>query len=104
MSAEVLTNLESVGELIGALAAMEETLDQDEYVEGLIREGHEKAKSAFDVAAAATASAPSHRSDCPCAPADTLWHRRFCTSGTAPSSSQDGLIPPASDTAGHQWA
>jgi len=53
----MLNNLESVGELIGALRGIETGLDEDEYMEGIIKQAHGKAANAFNVAAAATASA-----------------------------------------------
>lgn len=57
MSAKVLSNLESVGDLIGSLKGMGEAMDEDAYVEALIKQAHGKAANAFDVAAAATAGA-----------------------------------------------
>lgn len=51
----MLNNLESVGEMIGALKGIEAGLDEDEYMEGLIKEAHGKAANAFNLAAAATA-------------------------------------------------
>lgn len=57
MNAKMLNNLESVGELLGALKAVEEGLEEDEYMEGIIKQAHGKAANAFNVAAAATASA-----------------------------------------------
>ena len=57
MSARVLSNLESLGEMIGALQGLQQGLNEDEYIEGLIRQAHGKASNAFNVAAAATAGA-----------------------------------------------
>lgn len=57
MSAKVLSNLESVGDLIGSLKGMGEAMEEDEYIETLIQQAHGKAANAFDVAAAATAGA-----------------------------------------------
>ncbi len=53
---EMMSNLDSVGDLIGALAGIQEGLKEDQYTENLIRRAHSKATTAFDVAAAATAS------------------------------------------------
>lgn len=55
MPAKVMSNLESIGDMIGALAGMSEGLDDQLYLEGLIKSAHGKAATAFDVAAAATA-------------------------------------------------
>lgn len=57
MTAKVLSNLESLGDLIGSLKGIEEGLEEDAYMEGLIKQAHGKASNAFNVAAAATASA-----------------------------------------------
>lgn len=57
MSAEVLSNLESIGELVGSLKGIQLGLEEDDYIEGLIRQAHGKASNAFNVAAAATAGA-----------------------------------------------
>lgn len=56
MSARVLTNLESVGDMIGALQGIGLGLDEDKYMQGLIQQAHGHAASAFNAAAAATAS------------------------------------------------
>lgn len=55
MPAKVLTNLESIGDMVGALSGVSEGLDDQSYMEGLIRSAHGKAATAFDLAAAATA-------------------------------------------------
>lgn len=57
MSIEMMSNLESLGEMIGALEGMSEGLDRPEYIAGLIKQAHGKATSAFDLAAAATGGA-----------------------------------------------
>lgn len=55
MSAEVLTNLEVIGDMVGALTGVAEALDDEAYMDGLIKAAHGKAANAFDMAAAATA-------------------------------------------------
>lgn len=55
MPAKVLSNLESVGDMVGALSGIADGLNEDDYVEGLIKGAHGHAANAFDVAAAATA-------------------------------------------------
>lgn len=55
MPAEVLSNLEAIGDMVGALAGMSEGLDDQMYMDGLIQSAHGKAATAFDIAAAATA-------------------------------------------------
>lgn len=57
MPAKVLTNLESIGDLIGALSGISTALDEETYMDGLIKSAHGKAATAFDFAAAATARA-----------------------------------------------
>jgi hypothetical protein len=57
MPAKVLTNLEAIGDMIGALSGIDESIDDKVYMEGLIKAAHGKAASAFDIAAAATAKA-----------------------------------------------
>lgn len=55
MPAEVLSNLESIGDLIGALSGISAGLDDEIYMEGIIKSAHGHAATAFDIAAAATA-------------------------------------------------
>lgn len=55
MSAEILTNLEAVGDMIGALTGIATGMDEEAYIDGLIKSAHGKAATAFDMAAAATA-------------------------------------------------
>ncbi|HWV46310.1 MAG TPA: hypothetical protein VN039_09890 [Nitrospira sp.] len=55
MTAKVLTNLESIGDLVGALSGIDSALDDQMYMEGLIKSAHGRAATAFDLAAAATA-------------------------------------------------
>lgn len=57
MKNEVMTNLESVGDMVGALMGMGDGLEEDTYMEALIGEAHEHTANAFDIAAVATASA-----------------------------------------------
>ena len=57
MSAKVLSNLESVGDLIGSYMGMSDAIEEDEYVEGLIKQAHGHAANAFNVAAASAATA-----------------------------------------------
>lgn len=54
-SIEVLTNLEAVGDMVGALVGMSEGLDDQAYMDGIIKAAHGRAATAFDAAAAATA-------------------------------------------------
>lgn len=56
MSAKVMSNLESVGDLVGSLKGISEGLSEDSYIESVILQAHGKATNAFDLAAAATAS------------------------------------------------
>jgi hypothetical protein len=55
MPAEILTNLEAIGDMIGALSGIGSGLDEQAYMEGLIKSAHGHAATAFDIAAAATA-------------------------------------------------
>lgn len=55
MPAKVLSNLESIGDIVGALAGISQGMDEDIYMEGLIKSAHGHAATAFDMAAAATA-------------------------------------------------
>ena len=55
MDIEMLNNLESVGEMVGALRGMSQGLDEEDYMEGLIKSAHAKTANAFDLFAAATA-------------------------------------------------
>lgn len=55
MPAKVLSNLEAIGDLVGALAGIDSAVDDESYMEGLIKSAHGKAATAFDIAAAATA-------------------------------------------------
>lgn len=61
MKSNVMSNLESVGEMIGSLAGMSDGLNEDEYMEGLIRQAHGKATNAFNVAAAGAGAAGALR-------------------------------------------
>jgi hypothetical protein len=54
---EMMSNMESIGDMVGALAGINESIDDEAYTEALIKQAHGKASSAFDIAAAATASA-----------------------------------------------
>lgn len=56
-NAEILTNLETLGEMIGAYMGMSEKADDPDYIERIIKQAHGKAASAFDIATAATAGA-----------------------------------------------
>lgn len=56
MSVKVLSNLESLGEMIGALQGIAKGMDEDAYMEGLIKQAHGHAANAFNIAAAATAA------------------------------------------------
>lgn len=55
MTARILSNFEAIGDMIGALSGMNDALDSETYMDGLIRSAHGKAATAFDIAAAATA-------------------------------------------------
>jgi hypothetical protein len=55
MPAEILTNFEAIGDMVGALSGIGAGLDDQAYVEGLIKSAHGHAATAFDIAAAATA-------------------------------------------------
>lgn len=57
MTAKVLSNLESVGDMIGALAAISDGLEEKTYTEGLIHAAHSEAANAFDIAAAGAGGA-----------------------------------------------
>lgn len=57
MSAKVLSNLESIGDMVGYLSGVSEGLNEDDYIEGLIKGAHEQATDIFDLAAAASAKA-----------------------------------------------
>lgn len=57
MSAKVVTNLESLGDLIGSLKGMGDAMERDEYIDSLVRQAHETASKDFDIATAATAGA-----------------------------------------------
>jgi hypothetical protein len=52
----MLSNLESVGDLVGSLKGIGDGIEEDDYIEGLIKQAHGKATNVFNVAAAATAS------------------------------------------------
>jgi hypothetical protein len=54
---EVLTNLEAVGDMVGAFLGISEGLTEQAYMDGLIRQAHGKASNAFNMAAVATARA-----------------------------------------------
>jgi hypothetical protein len=53
----VLSNLESVGDMVGALKGISEGFDEPSYLEGLIKEAHGDAASMFDIAAASAGAA-----------------------------------------------
>lgn len=53
---ELMTDMESIGEILGAIAALEHGLDGD-YIDALIVDAHRVASDQFDVTAAATAHA-----------------------------------------------
>lgn len=55
MPAELLSNLEAIGDMVGALSGIGSAIDEESYMAGLIKSAHGKAATAFDVAAAATA-------------------------------------------------
>lgn len=57
MKAQMLNNLESVGELVGALKGMEEGLEEDAYMESIIQRAHGEAATVFDAAAASAGMA-----------------------------------------------
>lgn len=52
---EVVTNFDAIGDMVGAFKGIQTGLDEEEYIEGLIRQSHGLAANAFDMAAAATA-------------------------------------------------
>lgn len=54
--AQVMSNLESIGDLVGAYIGMAENIKEERYIASLIRAAHNKAATAFDVAAASYAS------------------------------------------------
>lgn len=51
-----LNNLDSVGDLLGSLAGIADGLDQDRYLEDIIKDAHKETSKRFDLAAAARAS------------------------------------------------
>jgi len=51
----VLSNLDSIGEMVGSLMGMSQGLNESDYVDGLIRQAHGVASHEFDLAAVATA-------------------------------------------------
>jgi hypothetical protein len=57
MSGRILTNLESIGDLIGAYIGMAEGVDEEAYAELIIKQAHNKAGSVFDLDTAAKAGA-----------------------------------------------
>lgn len=54
---KMMNNLDAVGEAVGALMGIADGLEEDEYIESLVRDAHGKAAKAFDVAAAAAGAA-----------------------------------------------
>lgn len=56
---QILTNLDSLSEMLGGLSGIAEGLDDPRYMESIIRSAHTKAATAFDVAAAAVANGPA---------------------------------------------
>lgn len=56
MSAKVMSNLESIGDMVGYLKGLADGLDDDLYMEAVIKEAHSTTAHAFDIAAAATAA------------------------------------------------
>lgn len=57
MKAQMMNNLEAVGDMIGSLKGIADGLESDVYMEGLIEEAHGKAANAFDLAAASAGAA-----------------------------------------------
>ena len=57
MKAKSLNNLESIGDMVGALSGISDGLDEDKYIERIIQQAHGKAANAFDAAAAGAARA-----------------------------------------------
>lgn len=59
MPSKIFTNLEALGDVIGALRGIGDGVEADEYMEGVIRQAHGHAANAFNMAAAATAKTGS---------------------------------------------
>ena len=47
---KVMSNLEAIGDAVGALSGMADGLDEDQYLGSIIEQAHGVAANAFDVA------------------------------------------------------